>query len=42
MEPPLVQAYHLQLGRDAVQTVFNAKLLEIYQMETPGEGDRHE
>lgn len=40
MEPPLVQAYHLQLEREIVRETFNNKLLEIYQQDNYAEGDR--
>lgn len=39
MEPPLVQAYHLQLGCETVRETFNNKLLEIYQQDNFPEGD---
>jgi GntR family transcriptional regulator len=42
MEPPLVQAYHLQMARDTVRDVFDTKLQEIFQEDITQKGECHE
>jgi GntR family transcriptional regulator len=42
MEPPLVQAYHLQLKQEDVRSLFTQKMSEIYLEETSGKEGHHE